>query len=277
MKIFCLLIILSILKFSSLSGQSNILTGTVLDRNQNPIPFAHIGIVGIPKGTITEESGDFRLDTSDISYKDTLFVSAIGYKTQKFGFKELSPEKELVINLEKETYSQNEIQVTARKRNSIHFGRDKSGGNSGWIYSGIATGSEAGMIFSNSKNVILSKFKFHINTTDFDSLLYRIHVYEIANDKMIPLNKTEIRKNSPAKNGWIAVDLDEYQLSTNQDFAITTEILKGWKEGKSSKRGRIKFTGRNAISKQMVQRSHRFIKTEYINSKLNMVVSGYVE
>lgn len=147
-----------------------------------------------------------------------------------------------------------------------------SGGNSGWVYSGISSGNEAGMVLNNSKNVILSEFKFHINTSDFDSLMYRIHVYKIVNDKLIPLNKTEIRKTSPENTGWITIDLDDYRLATSQDFAVTAEVLKGWKEGESTNRGRIKFTGRNSFSKQMIQRSHQFVKAEMTGLKLNMAV-----
>ncbi len=252
-----------------------VLSGTVSDGNQTPITYAHLGIIGVPNGTITDESGRFRFNISQMSPEDTLFVSAIGYKTRKYGFNELSAERKMNIILEEKIYTGHEIQVTAQKENPIHFGRNKSDGNSGWVYSGIATGNEVGMIFNNDEPVTFNALNFHVNTSDFDSLLYRIHFYDIQQNQLKPLNKKDILLSASTSQDLISADLTGYELTSKQDFSVTIEVLKGWKDGALTTRGSIKFTGRNSLSKQMIQRSHQFIQAEKENIKLNISVTAY--
>ncbi|MGN8225177.1 carboxypeptidase-like regulatory domain-containing protein [Gracilimonas sp. BCB1] len=251
------------------------ISGIVTDNDDNPIGYAHIGVIGVSNGTVANKSGLFSLDISQTSNNDTLFISAIGFKTKKYSLGELLFQDTMHVTLERKVYLSNDISITAKKSDVITFGRDKSGGNSGWAYSGIATGNEIGMIYRNDKNIVLSEFKFHIRATNFDSLLYRVHVYETLNDKMIHLNKTNIQKSSATSDGWVELELSDFQLVTNQDFCITVEVLEGWKNGHISRRGSIQFTGRNTISKQMLQRSHQYIKAQKERIQLNMFVTGF--
>ena len=55
------------------------LTGSVIDENQDPVPFAAVAIKNTPLGTSTTEDGKFKISI-DTAGKYTLEISSIGYK-----------------------------------------------------------------------------------------------------------------------------------------------------------------------------------------------------
>lgn len=254
---------------------SSKVSGQIIDEFQSPVAYAHIGIIGETNGTITDENGRFSIDISGMTPEDSLFISSVGYHTKKIGFSEVSAIKEITITLKTKSYSTEEAIITAKKSKLVTFGRNKPGGNSGWNFSGIATGNEAGMTFKNNQGVYISEFRFHVSATNFDSLLYRINVYEIVENELTHINREDILIVSDITNGWIQINLDDHLITTDQDFAVTVEVLTGWKSGKKTNRGKVVFTGKNTLSKTMLQRSNQFMPIEHIGLKLNMTVTAY--
>ncbi len=67
------------------SGSPGTLKGRILDRNSgDPIPFATISIDGTQIGTIANSAGDFIFKYPGIYSQDTVVISCMGFKVQKF-------------------------------------------------------------------------------------------------------------------------------------------------------------------------------------------------
>lgn len=97
-------------------GQDLILSGQLLSSSDsNAIGYASIGIANTYIGTISNESGDFQLKLPSKHNKDTLIVSAIGYKSQKIAIHEFHQSPNQIIYLQAHTYSLNEVIVTNKK------------------------------------------------------------------------------------------------------------------------------------------------------------------
>lgn len=105
-------------------AQKNI-TGTLIDSLKNDgVPFASIGLLSLPdsvivKGTITDETGNFKLDELKIG-NYALRISAVGYLDKTVGNIHLdsssSQKISLQIKLSTSSHTFNEVAVTAIKR-----------------------------------------------------------------------------------------------------------------------------------------------------------------
>ncbi len=84
-------------------GQNDFLKvkGTVVNQNNEPIPFANIILPEKHKGTISDQNGNFTFFANE---NDTLLFSCMGYKSTIFVLPTVNyPEVEFVIALETDT------------------------------------------------------------------------------------------------------------------------------------------------------------------------------
>ncbi len=80
----------SILLIFSAYAQDKTISGTVYDKATNiPLPFANIGIVGKAQGTITNSEGHYLLSLNEVSEKDSIYISYVGYENKKLAVSEL--------------------------------------------------------------------------------------------------------------------------------------------------------------------------------------------
>jgi hypothetical protein len=251
------------------------LIGKIIDEENKPVAYSHIGVEGTKIGTISDEAGEFSLDISDMSNSDILVISSIGYESERFNYNHLIREGKLNIVLKKKIYTNDDIDIIATKTKKKIFGSIKTGRNSGWKFSGIANGNQIGMIFKNADKIILSKLSFHVETKGYDSLLYRLNFYTIDNENFLPANKEDILKSSPSTDSVISVKLDKYKIDLSENFGVTIEILKGWKNKTGVEQTEIIFTGRNSIRDKMILKSHQFAPIDYHKTLLNISVESF--
>ncbi|MGI4873678.1 MAG: carboxypeptidase-like regulatory domain-containing protein [Janthinobacterium lividum] len=110
---FFLLSLLSVVPAGLVLAQSTTtLTGTVLDaRTQAVVPFASLGVPNQPGGTVTNAEGVFRLTLP--ARADSVRVQALGYAPLTVAAKTLAPATALTLRLEPQTYTLQEVSVTA--------------------------------------------------------------------------------------------------------------------------------------------------------------------
>ncbi|GLU45103.1 hypothetical protein Musp01_27270 [Muricauda sp. NBRC 101325] len=65
-----------------------ILSGKIVDKMNEPIPFAHLHIKNTNQGTVSNEDGKFRLVSDNVEKHFTLIISSLGYKTIEVAFNE---------------------------------------------------------------------------------------------------------------------------------------------------------------------------------------------
>jgi CubicO group peptidase (beta-lactamase class C family) len=75
------------------------LTGTVLDNNNKPIPYASIGISAKGIGAISNQHGAFSLSIPATITHDTVVISSLGYIANKIAFSTIDLSKPLIVNL----------------------------------------------------------------------------------------------------------------------------------------------------------------------------------
>ncbi|MDE1191774.1 MAG: TonB-dependent receptor [Arachidicoccus sp.] len=105
-------IILPILLHAQLNG-SAILSGKIVNENNEGIPNASINIKGGKKGTIADSAGKFSLVINQ-KLPFTIVISSIGFTPQEITIKNYTDN--LSVKLQSQTYIANEVVVTASRK-----------------------------------------------------------------------------------------------------------------------------------------------------------------
>ncbi len=221
-------LILVLLSLSNLMD-AQVISGLVNDKNGNSLPYVSIGIVNGNRGTISDESGFFMLDLTGISRDDTLRFSSLGYSFVDFIVSSVKDDKNLMVVLEQKAYLIDGIEVRPLQNVEVEFGSRRKY-RSGYMFSGIGEGFELAQLFSNKRRVILKKIMFRIESTGYDSILFRLNIYH--NENGFPdanINKSDIFVIS-RKKGWISKDVSIFIIQTDGDFFVSVEAIKGWKD-----------------------------------------------
>jgi len=86
------------------------INGVLLDlHNKTPLPYANIIILSNKKGTITNEKGQFLLNTEKLNKNDSISFQYIGYETKNLAIKQLDSSS--AVYLKEDNYSLDEIFV----------------------------------------------------------------------------------------------------------------------------------------------------------------------
>ncbi|WP_461629041.1 carboxypeptidase-like regulatory domain-containing protein [Labilibaculum euxinus] len=122
-KYIILLLALITLSFSTTAQKDNNEEKTKLIRivgkltneiNNEPIPFANIGVLGSYIGAASNMDGVFELKISGDLFEKTIQASAVGYSTFSNSVKNCIQEDTLMIKLTPKNYSIAEVEVTAQ-------------------------------------------------------------------------------------------------------------------------------------------------------------------
>ena len=85
------------------------LSGTILDGNNIPLPYANIVYLNTGKGTISNENGNFTIDISSLNDADIIRFQCIGYKTKDYKIESLKSNS--IILLSENIYMLNEVMI----------------------------------------------------------------------------------------------------------------------------------------------------------------------
>ena len=97
--------------YINIYSQNVELNGNV-SSNYGPVSYANLILLGSNIGTVADENGDFKLKV-DLSSHETLFISSVGYISQKISLKDsLLNLNNLVIILEEDLNGLSEVVIT---------------------------------------------------------------------------------------------------------------------------------------------------------------------
>jgi len=206
------------------------ITGTVLDdATGNPLEYVSIGIINTSSGTITNEYGKFNLILKDLSDRDTVRISMIGYRAQKFSLESLVNKGNL-IKLFREPILLKEIIIKPsgvfKKIGTTTY--TWHGGLCGWGGTDFGKGNEIGTkIDLGSRPVRLRSLSVRLAKQSFDSSFFRLHIRDIQNN--LP-NHELLNKNIifciNKETGWVEIDLRKYNLIFQEETVISLEWIK---------------------------------------------------
>ncbi|GAB3829648.1 carboxypeptidase-like regulatory domain-containing protein [Pontibacter rugosus] len=216
-----------------LQAQTIKLQGKVLAKaSGQELPYINIGIRNKNIGTASDEKGNFILVLPKERQQDTLTFSAIGYKELSVPVRQLETQKQpLAITLEERENTLQEVIVQNRKlkikklgitgRLPIVWGAPENR-DSKDIY------EFANFIQVKGKSTELLSAHFYVASEKLDSALFRINLYKSSNG--LPderLVQKSILKRLPAKAGWVSIDLQPFDIYTDEDFFLGIEYLPG--------------------------------------------------
>lgn len=233
-----------LLQLLSVAAAQNInVNGVVVDQHQAPIPYVNIGIEHKNIGTVSQPDGHFEITIPTENQTDSLLFSSIGYYPQRVAIRSLVEGNE-TITLKERSYDLEKIDVEAKRVKTKKIGKKRKG-----LLKIVAyieddnLGFEFVRFFENDiENIKVENFAIYVINNPFDSVKFRVNVYEVENGAP---SKNILRENIfvtyQDKEGWLNVDLSEYEIYPKGNFFIGVE----WIEDKSHPEDRkLYFAGK---------------------------------
>jgi len=219
-----LFVLLFLFCIGTSTGQT--VTGKIVDISTGePLMYVNIGVVGQPRGTITDETGAFELGINELSAEATVRFSMIGYIAQTYTIRQLLDNNGRTIELESVSIPLSEVVIKPGNLRKIGATKKITRYFSGWGGDKRGKGYEIGIkmelgelpVFVKSLNILIKK-------QSFDSCLLRMHVRNIVNelpgDELLTQNiYIPITKES----GWVEIDLSKYHLVFQGDIVLSLE------------------------------------------------------
>lgn len=229
LRAFCLLI-----PFALSAQQPTVVSLTVTDHRNVPIPYVNVGIPGCT-GTVTDMQGKCTLDVKSCDSDDTLLVSMIGYQTRLILLKDVSA-LQGKVELESSDMELGEVKVKSAKMKVREKGNFNQNNSMQAGFKSNDLGSEVVIPIKVKDDAWIKKFSFYITNSIYDTLFFRLNVYKIENGfpgkNILP---QPVYVTTTSKRGWNSVNLEKYNIVADGDFAIGLEWVKDLRKGDVSK------------------------------------------
>lgn len=182
-----LFISLMVILSKGANAQSTMLKGVTIDGQSGlPVPYVSIGIKNKPVGTVSDSTGLYSLSylPTDISDRDSIFFSAVGYKSVKMDWNAfLKTEKS--IKLYESPQMLEIVDIKAKPGQVKNYGRSKASiVFFPSMYKNIPKhsdekGREQATILKIDQNVFLRELSFLINRRTFRKIKLRMNIYSV--------------------------------------------------------------------------------------------------
>jgi hypothetical protein len=204
------------------------LSCSIADSAGEPIAYVNVYAPQKDAGAISDDKGRFTLDVGD---SDTLMFSCIGYEEKKITAGALrNPTAGCRVVLEEKHYEFPVVEVKATRYRKRKAGLEtRSDAVQIWfIGDNEQLGKEIGTVMSNSEPCFIEQVGFNLISVNFDSLLYEINIYELADNKPgRSLNRERIFgwvSRSDARKS-IEIDLSAQHIYVEGDFFVSVEAV----------------------------------------------------
>ncbi len=202
--------------------------------NYKGISYVNIGVIGKNTGTVSDEHGNYSIILNNITDNDSIRFSRVGYESEVFLIKSLRDNSNKTIYLNPKTYELAEASVSYHKSKRIRIGIPVTNNslNSGFAYNSL--GSEMGINVDIRKTVKLSDVNLNVAVNTFDSVTYRLNIYQSETRdewKNILQEPIFIRFSKAETKNVLTFDLSRYSIILKGNTLVTLEIYKDYGEG----------------------------------------------
>ncbi len=227
-----------LLIFIPLSGWSDTISGRMVDAETGEtLPYVNIGVLGGERGTVSNEQGYFHLDLSDLMPESTIRFSYIGYKNYNVSVENLSGLGGTLgeVKLTPVTLEMQAVLVFPREYKEKVVGNPNPPAMMRAGFTEDSLGYELGIrVKIRKRPTVLKTLTLHGVTTTYDTVFYRLNVYEMEDKqpgrniltKPIYITLTDFEQLAD-----ITIDLTSHHIVVHDDFAITLEYVKELGEG----------------------------------------------
>jgi len=232
-----LALILIIISFNPAFSQFRESGKVVSGQTKSGLAYVNVLVLGKNIGTVTDESGNFTLCSDNITDNDSLRFSAIGFKAVTVLVRSFREDTLRNIYLDPRIYDLREVNVTYNKQKNkvIRLG---SAVDSNYLKSGFADndlGSELGIKLFVKKPVKLKNINLNVAVCTFDSVTYRLNVYETFNQisyRNILTEPIYMSFSGKEAGETITFDLSRYSIVIQGNVLISLELYKDLGDGK---------------------------------------------
>ena len=207
-----------------------VIQGKVMDaESEIPLAYVNIGVMNIPKGAVSDESGEYKLDCDGLPLDSKIRISMIGYLSQTYILSDLLNDSK-TIKLDRKTIELEEVVIKWKENTRIVGSIKKSiiPEVCGFTGTGFGKGHELGMLLDlGSETVKVEDINLRVYKQSFDTIFFRLHIRSIENglpsEELLTQNiYLPIFKLS----GWQKIDLKEYNILLNGKVALTIEWVR---------------------------------------------------
>ncbi len=197
-----------------------------------PLPYVSLGIKGKPFGTVSDAEGNFRLTLSDSLDNDSIRVALLGYApiTASYGeFRRRTAASGARVGLKPAPVAMKEVTIKPKKFKQRVIGNST---NSTFIQANFKInelGNQIGLRVRLRRQSLIEQVTFRVAQCTYDSLFYRVNVYQINGDEvganLLPepvyvwVRKGQIKDR-------IVADLRKYDLFARGDVLLALEMVK---------------------------------------------------
>ena len=292
-----LVILLNIILCYNSFAQNYIYGYIYNSETKKPIPYCNIYTHNKGYGTISNHEGVFflELNRNSASTEDSITISNIIFKKVVISVLELLNKKNDTIWIKPNVAVLPEVIIRNNKCIEKSFGVTKIKGNAEernvhFRAMGNHTNEYAVFIENENKRKksVLKSVLFNIIDSSITGYLFRVHIYSVNIEKNIPdkdLLSENIIQRHPLTDGWIEVDLQDYNISLPDEgvfigiefldyFINPIQLLLTKKNGI-----RIRETNGNIVEFKNEDELNRFLmefsKIEYVKKQLLLRASEY--
>jgi hypothetical protein len=222
----------------SIAAQPTPPTVHVVDtQSGRPVPYASVGVLGRPLGTVADAKGSFLLARVSAAPTDTVVVSCVGYQSRRLLVADLSKLPELTLTPQAEALQEVKVKAGTWKRRNI--GREGSGGFTFYNFHLQADkepanklGREVGAILGVKPNSFVEDAYVYLKQNSFRHLRFRLNVRALdSQDHPAASLLTQDVQFAVADStaSWQHLDLKPYNINVGPQnrIAVTLEWLDG--------------------------------------------------
>ena len=232
-------VLLIFVLFSSIPVYSQSLKGKVLSKSTNAgIGFVNVVIVGKNIGTVSDEDGNFTIEHVNLFDSDSLRFSIIGYESKNLSVLQFKEDSVKKVFLDLKIYKLLEVNVVhkkGRKPKEIIIGTPVVSNDLKSGFENNNLGSELGVKVHVRQGVLIKNLKLNVATCTFDSVTYRLNIYQSINQtdyKNILTEPIYISFSKDKIKDVITYDLSKYSITVEGNVLIALELYKDLGEGR---------------------------------------------
>ena len=220
LALFCILL--------DLHGQ--VIQGKVIDaESEIPLAYVNIGVINIAKGTVSNKSGEYKLNCDSLPLDSKVRISMIGYLSQTYAISDLLDESK-TIKLDRKTIELEEVVVKWEEK-TRKIGTIKKSiipEVCGFGGTGFGKGHEIGMVLDfGIETVKVEDINLKVYEQSFDTIFFRLHFRSIENGLPSEELLTEnIYLPIFTHSGWQNIDLKKYNILLKGKVALTIEWVR---------------------------------------------------
>jgi hypothetical protein len=199
------------------------------------VGYVNIGLIGKNLGTVSDQNGNFKIDLSRAVDNDSIRFSMIGFGSKTLPVSQFRGDSLKNIYLTPLDYIMPEIEVTYHKPKNLRIGNPVETNDLRSGFSNNDLGSELGIKAFVKKKVVLKNINLDVAVCTYDSVIYRLNIYQTDNQidyRNILKEPIYISFSKDDINKVITYDLLKYSIIVEGNVLITLELFKDLGEGR---------------------------------------------